>query len=94
VYMVEHMAFLYHSHSFLFVTLTISSLIAFLGASILPIFIIPILGSSLYFLIALKGFYGNNWGWTILKFSFLGMIYLTVVPAFWLATSIVISLIL
>ena len=75
---VEHLVFALHSHAFLFVVLGIITL---LGMPPLEHYRLSWLGTlffcslPLYFLIAMRVFYQQSWGKTVLKFLLAGMNY-------------------
>jgi hypothetical protein len=78
----EHLIFSLHFHSFVFLMLLITELFAFFFK--VPMLIVMGI-SLLYFLFAVKRFYAQGWGKTILKTAALTILYLIIaLPLFFL----------
>lgn len=79
-YFVEHLVFSFHTHTFVF--LVTLALVLF-GQYIHGIFIaLSIFGILIYFLLAMKRFYGQGFFKTFLKFSLLSFTYMFLIIVF------------
>lgn len=72
-YYVEHLVFSMHVHTALFLFLTSTVLIQAGSGLTATILIVP--GMLLYVLLAMRRFYRQSWGKTILKFVLMGSVY-------------------
>ncbi len=73
-YFVDHLIFSLNMHSFVFIVLIVAVGVAqVLDASSVALAAVAAMG--LYFLFAMKRFYGQNWFWTGIKFVSIGFIY-------------------
>jgi hypothetical protein len=73
-YFVDHLIFSLNMHSFVFIVLIVAVGVAqVLDASWVALGAVVAMG--LYFLFAMKRFYGQSWFWTGLKFLTIGFIY-------------------
>lgn len=76
---VEHFIFTLHVHAFLFLVMFLAALeLLFAGSTWVLIF--GLIGSLIYFLLALKSVYGQKWGKTLVKGGLLGLGYLFLLP--------------
>ena len=85
-YFVEHVVFLMHYNTALFLGLTISLLIFPYWGSILSLFF---LWMAIHFLLSLKYFYNQGWGKTFLKYFIIGGTYLSMSILFLIGTAII-----
>jgi len=80
IYYSEHLTFLFQTNAFLFFLGIIGLLIEYWFDKDILDFVVG--GFALYFLIAMKNFYRQNWGKTILKFFLLSLILITLISIF------------
>lgn len=83
-YYIEHLVFSLHTHSFIFLILTLSLLLNyFLGTDVfLGLLFIAV---TIYFLLSLKNYYRQSWRITLLKFFSIGCCYVCLTVFFVLA---------
>lgn len=74
-YLLEHLVFSLHTHSFIFVLITLSLLAGFwIEPSYIAVSALAI--AALYLLLAMKRFYGQGWAKTIAKYAFANFLYM------------------
>jgi hypothetical protein len=86
-YFIEHLVFLYHFHAAMFLVMTIFLLLLPMLSSLF-IWAIQLL-IALFFLIAMKVYYRQNWFKTIAKYILLGIAYVLLTGIFGAFTAVV-----
>lgn len=86
-YYVEHLLFSMHVHTALFLFLTATVVLQ--QATGMPVTIIILPGMLLYIILAMRRFYRQSWGKTILKFALLNFVYVSLLSFLMLAMAIV-----
>lgn len=85
-YYIEHIVFLMHYNTALFLGITFCLLIAPYWSTILPLFF---LWMTIHFYLSLKWYYQQGWRKTFVKFSIITLIYLIMAMLFLISTAII-----
>ena len=87
-YLVEHLVFALHTHSFVFILVTVAFLVGMLTSpDVVALWSVVI--TALYVLLAMKRYYRQGWIKTLIKYSLASFMYLFLFSAAMLLTSVV-----